>query len=389
MQVLRSQRSRSSTTSRVRACRFQALWAHSGLVRSSPTGGRKIVTKIVGGFVRRVLGCRLGSFVADRWPQNRYRDRRWLRSSRFRVPGGFVRRVFAGGWVRLANPCIPSFTAYGLLRRWLRSSRIALLAPPTVRLVGRPSPSRGRSSIRSSFRPIGAICSSEVARQRHGRNGSRLRRCRQPRSGTDRRPEQRDGDSGFYARIGTVDLLVIGWLRNARLPDLARNPPSKPRRSDQPMDGASPRAMHSNIPHVLQDANSGESFFSLGRRIESIVRIGWAVYRRDAVDDDRAQQILAGVKIGFNARCVQAHFPCEPRTRLASFSGMIQAEVTVQRGWGRRPEGLDFVFRKAVIFSELGLILYSDHDLIPCIASARLTRAVPALQEERHDTSPL
>ena len=44
---------------------------------------------------------------------------------------------------------------------------------------------------------------------------------------------------------------------------------------------------------------------------------------------------------------------------------------------------------EAVIFSALGLILYSDHDLIPCMASARLTRAVPILQEERHDTSSL
>ncbi len=44
---------------------------------------------------------------------------------------------------------------------------------------------------------------------------------------------------------------------------------------------------------------------------------------------------------------------------------------------------------EAVIFSELGLILYSDHDLIPCMAPARLTRAVPMLQEERHDTSSL
>jgi hypothetical protein len=42
-----------------------------------------------------------------------------------------------------------------------------------------------------------------------------------------------------------------------------------------------------------------------------------------------------------------------------------------------------------VIFSALGLILYSDHDLIPCMAPARLTRAVPMLQEERHDTSSL
>jgi hypothetical protein len=44
---------------------------------------------------------------------------------------------------------------------------------------------------------------------------------------------------------------------------------------------------------------------------------------------------------------------------------------------------------EAVIFSVLGLILYSDHDLIPCMAPARLTRAVPMLHEERHDTSSL
>jgi hypothetical protein len=45
--------------------------------------------------------------------------------------------------------------------------------------------SRGRGSIASSCRPIGAICSSEVALQRGGRNWARLRRCRQPRSGTN------------------------------------------------------------------------------------------------------------------------------------------------------------------------------------------------------------
>lgn len=44
---------------------------------------------------------------------------------------------------------------------------------------------------------------------------------------------------------------------------------------------------------------------------------------------------------------------------------------------------------QAVIFSALGLILDSVHDLIPCMASARLTRAVPMLLEERHDTSSL
>jgi hypothetical protein len=44
---------------------------------------------------------------------------------------------------------------------------------------------------------------------------------------------------------------------------------------------------------------------------------------------------------------------------------------------------------EAVIFSVLGLILYSDHDVIPCMAPARLTRAVPMLHEERHDTSSL
>ena len=63
-----------------------------------------------------------------------------------------------------------------------------------------PAPgSRGRTSIASSCRPIGAICSSEVARRRHGRNWSRLGRCREPRSGTDRRPEQRDRYFGVYA----------------------------------------------------------------------------------------------------------------------------------------------------------------------------------------------
>ena len=42
----------------------------------------------------------------------------------------------------------------------------------------------------------------------------------------------------------------------------------------------------------------------------------------------------------------------------------------------------DFIvaFRsEPVIFSALGLILYSDHDLIPCMDSARLSRCRPDL----------
>jgi hypothetical protein len=42
---------------------------------------------------------------------------------------------------------------------------------------------------------------------------------------------------------------------------------------------------------------------------------------------------------------------------------------------------------KAVIFSALGLILYSDYDLIPCMTSGRLVCGVLILEEERHDTS--
>jgi hypothetical protein len=40
-----------------------------------------------------------------------------------------------------------------------------------------------------------------------------------------------------------------------------------------------------------------------------------------------------------------------------------------------------------VIFSVLGLILYSVHDLIPCMEPTLSTEAVPVLREERHDTS--
>ena len=47
------------------------------------------------------------------------------------------------------------------------------------------------TSIASSCRPIRAICSSEVWRGGvTGGMGSRLGRCREPRSGADRRPEQ-------------------------------------------------------------------------------------------------------------------------------------------------------------------------------------------------------
>ena len=43
-----------------------------------------------------------------------------------------------------------------------------------------------------------------------------------------------------------------------------------------------------------------------------------------------------------------------------------------------------------MIFSALGLILYSDHDLIPCMdIGSTEPRAAPMLQEERHDTSSL
>jgi hypothetical protein len=45
---------------------------------------------------------------------------------------------------------------------------------------------------------------------------------------------------------------------------------------------------------------------------------------------------------------------------------------------------------EAVIFSELGLILYSDHDLIPCMDSAPWTPRHPSVaQEQRHDTAPV
>jgi hypothetical protein len=72
------------------------------------------------------------------------------------------------------------------------------------------------------------------------------------------------------------------------------------------------------------------------------------------------------------------------KTRFIEQLAVLIEAIAEHRG------DLCVVFRgKAVIFSELGLILYSDHDLIPCMALARLTRAVSMLQEERHDTSSL
>jgi hypothetical protein len=69
--------------------------------------------------------------------------------------------------------------------------------------------SRGRTSTASSCRPMDAFCSAEVARGPHGRNWSRLDRSREPRSGTDRRPEQRDRYFGVSAWIRTGDLVVF------------------------------------------------------------------------------------------------------------------------------------------------------------------------------------
>ena len=59
---------------------------------------------------------------------------------------------------------------------------------------------------------MGAICSSEVARRPHGRNWSRLGRWRQPRSGMDRRPEQKVRFFGL--RFGSDAGLEMIW-RNA------------------------------------------------------------------------------------------------------------------------------------------------------------------------------
>jgi hypothetical protein len=43
---------------------------------------------------------RFVNFVCSLRPQNRYRDRRWLRSSRFHVPGGFILSAGCGPFSR-------------------------------------------------------------------------------------------------------------------------------------------------------------------------------------------------------------------------------------------------------------------------------------------------
>jgi hypothetical protein len=83
--------------------------------------------------------------------------------------------------------------------------------------------------------------------------------------------------------------------------------------------------------------------------------------------------------------------PTAEPTRAETVHGQDSATRSKSHGLSAKGEFLlRETFRgQAVIFLTLGLILYSDHDLIPCMTSARLTRAVPMLQEELHDTASL
>jgi hypothetical protein len=89
--------------------------------------------------------------------------------------------------------------ADSLTRRWVRFEEKPAHVAGFVPAHATPSDSRppaprcrGRTSTASSCRPTGAICSSEVARRRDGRNGvPRFRHRRKPGPDADRRPEQR------------------------------------------------------------------------------------------------------------------------------------------------------------------------------------------------------
>jgi hypothetical protein len=73
--------------------------------------------------------------------------------------------------------------------------------------------------------------------------------------------------------------------------------------------------------------------------------------------------------------------------RHFSSAGGVELKVDVLF-CGVRTTRMPFLLGESVIFSGLGLILYSVHDLIPCIDSAP-SIGVVVLQEERHDTSSL
>ena len=125
---------------------------------------------------------------------------------------------------RLADSACYSRSLNPLGRVWVRFAKEPAHVAGCVRAHTSPSDSRlpaPRSRLRtptaSSCRPIGAICSSEVARRRHGRKWSRLGRSRQPRSGTDRRPEQRDRYFGVTLEFEPGTSWWIRWVSSARL----------------------------------------------------------------------------------------------------------------------------------------------------------------------------
>ena len=73
--------------------------------------------------------------------------------------------------------------------------------------------------------------------------------------------------------------------------------------------------------------------------------------------------------------------------RESSVFALRKLLQTKEHSWRQSPHAQTHFRGKALIFSELGLIFPSEHDLIPCMASAFWTHAVPVLHEERHGTS--
>jgi hypothetical protein len=107
---------------------------------------------------------------------------------------------------------------------------------------------RWRTSIASSCRPVGAICSSDIAGRPHGRNGVSAGPLAAAAIWCGSSPGAES--QLLWLRLNSdVDLVVTRWVQNAsprqRWPD---GTCQRPRRALQPVDAVSPRTALNYCP---------------------------------------------------------------------------------------------------------------------------------------------